>query len=698
MYDGPIKRQQSYISPEMTHPSRLMPENARQIFFENYQHGKQYITDEHIYQMDAPRRMSISPYEQAQPGRSYIDHSAQSQFGDPQQYISPHREQLQVTPASYRLSPEDQFRGRSLHQAPFYSHSSQPILHPPPQQLSAPQPSQHMVTYEQSREHQRAQSQHHQTEPCDMAKQGRFRRAITAAPENYQQHQNKDGSRNFACHSTSENLAIEKPRPQLGSPLWPNAKVPQKDAPEQAQVLVYGHFVERAGKRPVPEDQIDRGRSDIPFTPPQQRAKSPSVSSQYHSIQRGGSKSVATPTLVNGSQQSQRKKTSYHPPSVEDIPDEESPDGTPLNEFLGRQQRQGRMSRNDFDEDSYRAASILPQDSIFSRERPKAKPPIPQFAAPRKFPASPPDVISLISTPDTSTGSPPQHITRSVPMKERIAPAKKLPAKKPTTTLKSANPPKKCTPKTPRKQRVKADEDESLDPAIIKQKRAADLIITKEIKGADEALDLVLFGEVIGQTEEEKQRKEDEMRAESQRKRLAKEAELQAREEAENLAEMERVRVQAEKEEKERLEKEREEDRNRIRREAERKRRDALEERERDELRRKAAEKIEADRKKAHEEAEERERLKQEAKEKAEKVQAEAEELAKLKAKQEEAKKQAASLSAAKVPTPDDGGSRTNIDKDEDVVMEEDTLFLPDNPPDSSGYAFPCHRAIMRID
>ncbi len=108
-------------------------------------------------------------------------------------------------------------------------------------------------------------------------------------------------------------------------------------------------------------------------------------------------------------------------------------------------------------------------------------------------------------------------------------------------------------------------------------------------------------------------------------------------------------------------------------------------------MRRKAAEKIEADRKKAAEEAERREKLKREAKERAEKVQAEAEELAKLKAKQEEAKKQAASLHIAKVSIPEstekaDGG---NTDKDGDVVMEEDSLFLPENEPEPAESVFP---------
>jgi hypothetical protein len=221
------------------------------------------------------------------------------------------------------------------------------------------------------------------------------------------------------------------------------------------------------------------------------------------------------------------------------------------------------------------------------------------------------------------------------------------------------------------------------------QKRAADLIVSKEIQGADEAMDLDLFGAVVGITEEEKARKEDEMRAESQRKLIAKAAEIQAREEAEEFAALEKVRVEAEKEEKERLDKEVEEERAKARRDTERKRREALEERERDELRRKAAEKIEVDRKKVAEEVQRRERLGRETKEKAEKVQAEAEELAKRKAKQEEAKKQAGSLSAAKVSMPGNREKAAGGDNDGDVVIEEDSLFLPETEPEPAEFVLP---------
>ena len=108
-------------------------------------------------------------------------------------------------------------------------------------------------------------------------------------------------------------------------------------------------------------------------------------------------------------------------------------------------------------------------------------------------------------------------------------------------------------------------------------------------------------------------------------------------------------------------------------------------------MRRKAAEKIEADCKKAVEEAKEREKVKREAREKAEQVRVEAERLVKLKAKQEEAKKQAASLSVAKISLTDDGEGADggNTDKDEDVVMEEDSLFIPEKEPEPAEYVLP---------
>jgi len=665
MYDVPRKRQQTY--------------------------GNGHVNEQQARQQAAPPRTSYSPYEQPQPNRVYSDHPVPRQFGDPQRHISPHCEPT-LMPPSYHLSPETRFRGRSPPRAPSVQPSSQPKLCSP-QRLSTPQAQQHAVTYKQGLEQLRAQLQNLQSDPYKIAEQENYRRTITNTPENSRQHQNEDQSRSFPGLPLPKNFAVPKPPPHLDGALWPNAKESRKHAPKNGQILVHGHYVVPAGKRRVPEDQIDRGASDILFTPPQQRETTPSVSSHRPSIQRGRSKSIAPPILVHDTQQPRRENTSYQPPSVEDVPDDDTQESTPLNELLGRQQRQGHMCRNNFDKDSYRAASVLPQDSIFSHDRPKetaTKPPIPQFASSGAFPGSP-EVISLVSTPDTSAASPIQPAVRSVPMKERIAPAKKTSAKKPTAIPKSINPPKKPTPKTPKNQKAKADEEEARDPVFVRQKRAADLIITQEIKGANESLDLALFGEVIGQTEEEKQRKEDEMRAESQRKRLVNEAELQAREEAEEVAKMERIKSQKEKEEYERLEKEKEDDRNKVRWDAQRKKREAREERVVDELRKNATEKIQANRKKLNEEAAERERLKQEAQEKAERVQAEAKELAKLKAKQEEAKRQAASLSVAKVPSADDGEKVDGtVDKDRDVVMEEeDSLFLPEDPLEAAQYVPP---------
>jgi hypothetical protein len=388
--------------------------------------------------------------------------------------------------------------------------------------------------------------------------------------------------------------------------------------------------------------------------------------------------------------QSHEEKMPYQPPSVEEAPEDDVSESTPLNEVLRRQQCQRQTSRNDFEEGSYKIASVLPQESIFGPKTTKEKPTASQLSLPRALQQSP-EVISLLSTPDAGAASPPLPAIRSVPMKDRITPAKKPPAKQSAATPMPTGGPKKSTPKTPqalKKQKAKVNAEEPRDPAIVMQKRAADIIVNKEIQGAGDAMDLDLFGEVVGMTEEEKEKREEEMHAESQRKLIHKATELQAKEEAEQLADMEKMRAKAEKEEKERLDKEVEEEKAKARRDAERKRREALEERERDELRRKAAEKIEADRKKATEEAERREQLKRVAEKRAEKVQAEAEELAKLKAMQEQAKKQAASLHVAKISMTEgsqkaDGG---DVNKDGDVVIEEDSLFLPENEPELAEY------------
>jgi hypothetical protein len=680
MYEVPTKRQQVYSSPEMMQPSRPIPGHTRELFFEeppqSYEH--RHADEGQIYLEEVSRRFSQSPYEQIPHTRILHDR--------PIQYLTPHLETRRQM-ISHHSSPESQFRTSQQRS--------------PQQYVSSPHPLQQVVIYEENREHLRAQSQHHrQVSHRDIAEhneQEHFKRRMTAGVQNQLKSQIEGDARSQP--EDRESPTTRKQQPQLGSPLWPNANMSGKNAWEfPIEVRVQGYNVVPAGSKQVPGDQIDRRQlSEIPFTPPQQRTKSPNGSSQHPSTtQRGRSRSVASTSIAREGPQSRSRgeKTPYQPPSAEDTLEHDASESTPLDKILRRQQRQGNMPRNNFEEGSYKVASVLPRASIFSHDRPKttkAKPATPQVpllgASQRSS-----EVISLLSTPDNSAATPPLPAVRSAPMKERITPAKKPPAKKSGATPKSASRPRKSTPKTPRapkKQKRNADIEQPPDSVVVMQKRAADLIVSKEIQGADEAMDLDLFGAVVGITEEEKARKEDEMRAESQRKLIAKAAEIQSREEAEEFAALEKVRVEAEKEEKERLDKEVEEERAKVRRDTERKRREALEERERDELRRKAAEKIEVDRKKVAEEAQRRERLGRETKEKAEKVQAEAEELAKRKAKQEEAKKQAGSLSAAKVSMPGNREKAAGGDNDGDIVIEEDSLFLPETEPEPAEFVHP---------
>jgi hypothetical protein len=679
MYEAPTKRQQAYNSPGMMQPSRQISDDSRQLFFEEQPqtYETRYVNEGQLYQQETPVRLSHSPYGQSPQAIILQERLLHRQFGDPQQQISPQREPIRRQASTYQSSP-------SQHRLP-------------QQQWSGPSPLQRVVTYEQDGEHFRARPQHRQVDQYDVDEEHLFGRVMAAGARDHLQFQNENSSHNPAGNASLEGNASRKQQPQLGSPLWPNAKVARNGAQSLPEIRVQGYKVVRAGSMHIPEDQIDRRHiSEIPFTPPRQRAKTPGISSQQRpsTAQRGRSKSVALAGIHEAPEsQPHEEKTPYQPPSVEDAPEDDASESTPLDEVLRRQQRQGQTNRNHFEEGSYKVASVLPQESIFGPKTTKAKPAISQLPLPGELQGSP-EVVSLLSTPDASAASPSISAIRSVPMKERITPAKQPPAKKSAATPKSTSRPKKSTPKTPKatkKQKAKANAEEPRDPAIAMQKRAADLIINKEIQGADEAIDLDLFGEVVGMTEEEKVRKEEEIHAESQRKLIDKATELQAREEAEQLVEMEKMRIKAEKEEKERLDKEVEEEKAKAKRDAERKRQEALEERERDELRRKAAEKIEADRKRATDEAEKREQLKREAKERAEKVQAEAEELAKLKAKQEEAKKQAASLHVAKVSMAE-GLQKANggdINKDGDVVMEEDSLFLPENEPEPAEYVLP---------
>ncbi len=691
IYQTPAKRQQRYNSPGMIQPPRPIiddfPNDSRQLYPEDQAEDleNQYVNEREFYQKDIPGQLSQSPYRQTPQVGIFPELLPRRQSASHSQHVSAHRDPTRRSSASHHLSSGIQFINRTPAIAPGVVQ-----YHSPQEHWHSQHPLQQVSNYEQESAQPQGQAQYRQLNQYDQLVHNQrelFRPAMSMDRESQVMLGNENS------RQTPLGNKGRKQQAQLGSPLWPNAKAAQTDDQPLLGIRVHRRSVVPAGSMKIPEDQIDqRHISEIPSTPSWQRAKSPSVPSQRTSTISKRRKNIIAPaSAIREASEVLSQNAPHQAPSGENSVDDDGSESTPLNEVLRRQQHQGQKTRINIEEGSYKVADVLPQESIFSHDRSKI--------SEAKLASSQPSLQQTqealsFTTPDSDAMSFTHQETRSVPMKERITPAKKPPAKKSAaTSQRTPTRPKKSTPKTPKatkKQKDKMVAEVSEDSAMVLQKRAADLIINKEIQGADEAMDLDLFGEVVGMTEEEETRKGEEMRATAQHKLIVKTAELQAKQEAEQLSEIERKRYKAEKEEKERLEKEAEEERTKARREADRKKQETLEERERDELRRKAAEKIEADRKKAAEEIERREKLQQEARERAEKVQAEAEELAKLKTKQEEAKKQAASLRTAKIPMSEDvkKADGVNIDKDGEVLMEEDSLFLPESDPELPEYVF----------
>jgi hypothetical protein len=259
------------------------------------------------------------------------------------------------------------------------------------------------------------------------------------------------------------------------------------------------------------------------------------------------------------------------------------------------------MSRQNVRQNGYNAANVLPKQSVFRNEFPKVNSPSYEenpmqtvLSAPRFQERGSPVVINLC-TPSTTAGTPVKAHSPPRPMRERITPAQKPTLKRPPVTALDTT----ASPSKPKKQKVVERELEKVDPEAAKQKRAAEIIVNREMKSAEEASDLAIFGEVVGETEEEKTRKLEEEATKQRREKDAKLAILKAKEEAKEQAEREKRRALAEEEERTKLEKEQEEERKKAKRDADRKLREAEEERIREEKRKKAEENIEAQRQKA---------------------------------------------------------------------------------------------------
>jgi hypothetical protein len=114
-------------------------------------------------------------------------------------------------------------------------------------------------------------------------------------------------------------------------------------------------------------------------------------------------------------------------------------------------------------------------------------------------------VIDLC-TPSMNAGMPAKAYSPPRPMRERITPAQKPTLKRPPITALDAT----ASPSKPKKQKVVEKELEKVDPKAAKQRRAAEIIVNREMKSAEEASDLAIFGEVVGEAEEEKMRKLEE--------------------------------------------------------------------------------------------------------------------------------------------------------------------------------------------
>lgn len=359
---------------------------------------------------------------------------------------------------------------------------------------------------------------------------------------------------------------------------------------------------------------------------------------------------------------------------------ESDQESTPMCEALRRHrpQHQNGLSLGP-ENPSYRVSDVLPKESVFNKERQTSDLTEPVQSRPTGFESAPPDIIDLV-TPETM--KPPR---RSVPMKERITPARK-----PKQLNKKANP---RTPKIPKAKttlkktsKKKAGKPVEEDPALIREKQAAELLIRREADGDRIIIDEALFGEADRESEQDKEKRiQEEARKEEERKaanllrsQLKEAAEVAVEEKKRRLAEEEILRKEEEA---------REAERKRAKREIDRRLDEEVQRLLLEEKRIMAAEKIKADREKAERENAEREQQKRLDAEKAAAIQAQADELVRMKAKLEEAKKQASSLNfkrnvhSEKELLPKETSPNQDVNKDEEGSEEEDSLFVSQTAP-----------------
>lgn len=296
------------------------------------------------------------------------------------------------------------------------------------------------------------------------------------------------------------------------------------------------------------------------------------------------------------------------------------------------------------------AAKTLPKGGMFGEESGSKSPAHKQHT--KMTVKTPPRQTSGKGFNDITDLCSPPSAERPVSTKDRIMPATETPTSVRTRRKKAPG-----TPATTSSvKRAAIPKEPAVDSASMRQQRAAEIIVRKELEGhgvalPDQAVDT---------------QKVAEARAASMREREEKAAALLRKQEAAKVAKEGKQKQQQYEATKRKLEREQEEARKKINRSEARLGASIAEEYERQLLRNYAEDQIQASRRQAMDDSRRKEAAKTRG------MRANAEELAKIKAKQEAAKIQAASLSAAKLSP----ASKLVADSNDDVLEEDQGLFM----------------------
>lgn len=171
-----------------------------------------------------------------------------------------------------------------------------------------------------------------------------------------------------------------------------------------------------------------------------------------------------------------------------------------------------------------------------------------------------PVFINLISSAENTPVA-----KRSLPMKERITPAKKKSVARLTKIRNQA------------RQKAQEAEEDPVNPEFARQQMCAERIITAEFKASSEQIDEEIFGATVGPTEEEMARERAAKLDKVNQKRQARRKEQLAQDEKARLTGAQKKKELEEAREKARAEKERDEKSKKAKREAERKKQSTFE-------------------------------------------------------------------------------------------------------------------------